>query len=473
MKRLRTLLGIGLGLVVVAGAGWYISQTGTTPPARQGGGRFAAGQATPVGIATAAKGEIPIVIRALGTVTPLNTVNVKTQITGQLIKVEFKEGQLVKQGDLLAVVDPRPYDVALQQAIGQQQKDEALLKNAQIDLERYKKLVAQDSIARQQYDTQASLVRQYEAALVIDQAAVDAAKLNVTYTRILAPLTGRIGLRFVDPGNYVTMQDATSICTIIQVQPISVIFTIPEDTLPQVRQRLKAGATLEARVLDRAQKSELAVGRLDTHDNVIDVTTGTVKLRALFDNKDENLFPNQFVNVRLLVDTVKDAVVVPVAAIQRGQPGTFVYLVKADDTVEIRVVELGATDGEKQQITAGLQVGDQVVIDGTDRLRDGAKIRRPGTNPRTSSGPVAAAPPDRQAGQGQAGQGQAGQGQAGQGQAGQGRGPAAQQPGEAPQGGAQAAPARRRQANGEGTGPGAASGAGSGGGSGRPAQSSQ
>ncbi|SEO86006.1 membrane fusion protein, multidrug efflux system [Rhodospirillales bacterium URHD0017] len=400
MKRLRTLIGIGLGLAIVVGAGWYISQTGNTPAPRQGAGRFGAGTPTPVGIATAAKGEVPVVIRALGTVVPLQTVNVKTQITGQLIKVEFKEGQMVKQGDLLAVVDPRPYDVALQQAIGQQQKDEALLKNAQVDLERYRKLVAQDSIARQQLDTQQSLVRQYEAALVIDQAAVDAAKLNVTYTKIVAPLTGRIGLRTVDPGNYVSMSDATSICIIIQVQPISVLFTIPEDTLPSVRERLKAGAKLEVRVLDRAQKNELGIGRLDTYDNVIDITTGTVKLRAVFDNKDETLFPNQFVNVRLLVDTVKDATVVPVAAIQRGQPGTFVYLVKGDDTVEIRVVELGATDGEKVQIVKGLQPGDQVVIDGTDRLRDGAKIRRPGGGPpRAASGPpIANAPPDSQQG---------------------------------------------------------------------------
>jgi membrane fusion protein, multidrug efflux system len=394
MKRLRTLVGIGLGLAIVAGAGWYISQSGTAPP-RQAN-RFA-GMATPVGIATATKGEIPVVVRGLGTVTPLNTVNVKTQITGKLIKVEFKEGQMVNEGDLLAVVDPRPYDVALQQAIGQQQRDEALLKNAQLDLERYKKLVAQDSIARQQMDTQQSLVRQYEAALVIDQAQVDAAKLNVTYTKIVAPLTGRIGLRTVDAGNYVSMSDATSICIIIQVQPISVLFTIPEDALPPVRKRLKAGGSLEVRVLDRAQKAEIGVGKLDTHDNIIDVTTGTVKLRAIFDNKDENLFPNQFVNVRLLVDTVKDATVVPVAAIQRGQPGIFVYLVKADDTVEIRVVELGASDGEKVQITSGLQVGDQVVIDGTDRLRDGAKIRRPGGSPRATAGsPVAAAPPDAQ-----------------------------------------------------------------------------
>ena len=230
MKRLRTLLGIGFGLAVVAGAGWYISQSGTAPPARPAAGRFAAGAAVPVGVATAAKGEIPIVLRALGTVTPLQTVNVKTQITGQLTEVYFQEGQMVKKGELLAQVDPRPYEVALQQAIGQQQRDEALLKNAQMDLERYRKLVQQDSIARQQYDTQMSLVRQYEAALVIDQAQVDAAKLNVTYTKIVAPLTGKIGLRMVDKGNYVTMGDASSICVIIQVQPISVLFTIPEDS---------------------------------------------------------------------------------------------------------------------------------------------------------------------------------------------------------------------------------------------------
>ncbi len=397
MKRLRTLLGIGLGLVIVAGAGWYISQIGTAPAPRQAAGRFGAGAPTPVGVASATKGEVPVVIRALGTVAPLHTVNVKTQITGQLLKVDFKEGQMVKQGDLLALVDPRPYDVALQQAVGQQQKDEALLKNAQTDLERYRKLVAQDSIARQQLDTQQSLVRQYEAALVIDQAAVDAAKLNVAYTKIMAPITGRIGLRTVDPGNFVSMSDATSICIIIQIQPISVLFTIPEDTLPSVRERLKAGAKLEVRVLDRAQKNELGIGKLDTHDNLIDMTTGTVKLRAVFDNKDDTLFPNQFVNVRLLVDTVKDATVVPVAAIQRGQPGTFVYLVKADDTVEIRVVELGATDGEKVQIVKGLQPGDQVVIDGTDRLRDGAKIRRPGGPPRAASGaPIANAPEPQQ-----------------------------------------------------------------------------
>lgn len=393
MKRLRTLLGIGLGLAVVAGAGWFIAQGGTSTPKVQAG-RSPPGAGVPVGVAAAVKGDIPVVIRALGTVTPLATVNVKTQITGQLVEVHLKEGQMVKEGELLAVVDPRPYQVALQQAQGQLQRDEALLKNAQIDLERYRKLVAQDSIARQQLDTQAALVRQYEAALVINQALVDAARLNVTYTKIVAPLTGRIGLRQVDKGNYVTMGDATSICVIIQVQPISVVFTIPEDSLPAVRKRLRSGAALEVRALDRAQKVELGVGRLDTSDNQIDATTGTVKLRALFENPDENLFPNQFVNIRLLVETVKDATVVPSAAIQRGQPGTFVYLVKADDTVEIRVVDLGVTDGERVAVTKGLQLGDVVVVDGTDRLRNGAKIRRPSAMPRGAAGPpVASAPP--------------------------------------------------------------------------------
>jgi multidrug efflux system membrane fusion protein len=379
-----------LGLAVVAGAGWYITQNKSPAPARQGG--RGAGVATPVGTATAAKGEIPIVIKALGTVTPLATVTVKTQITGQLVQVAFTEGQVVKKGDLLAVVDPRPYDVALQQAQGSMEKDQALLKNAQIDLQRYKTLVAQDSIARQQYDTQAALVRQYEAALVTDQALVDAAKLNLVYTRIIAPTDGRIGLRLVDQGNYVTMGDATGICVITLMRPISVLFTIPEDALPRVRKRLRENAALQVTALDRAQKNELGIGKLATNDNQIDTTTGTVKLRAMFDNPDEALFPNQFVNVRLLVDSVKDAIVVPVAAIQRGQPGIFVYRVKPDDTVEIRVVEIGETDGEKVAVTKGLEVGDEVVIDGTDRLRDGSKIRRPNSN--ASGRPVAAAPPD-------------------------------------------------------------------------------
>ena len=448
MNRLRTLLGIGLGLAIVAGAGWYISQSSTTPPARTGG-RLGTGAAVPVGLAAAAKGDIPIVIKALGTVTPLAVVIIKSQITGQLVEVNFTEGQAVKKGDLLALVDPRPYDVALQQAQGTLAKDEALLKNAQIDLGRYKTLVAQDSIARQQLDTQAALVRQYEATLVTDHALVDAAKLNLTYTRIVAPVSGRIGLRQVDPGNYVTMGDASGILVITQMQPMSVLFSIAEDSLPPVRKRLREGASLETTALDRAQKNTLGVGKVATNDNQIDTTTGMVKLRAVFDNSDEALFPNQFVNVRLLVDQVKDAIVVPVAAIQRGQPGIFVYLVKPDDTVAIRVVETGVTDGEKIAVTKGLEVGDQVVTDGVDRLRDGAKIRRPGSAPAGSSGrPVATAPPDS--------------GAAPQ----QGAAPAA-----APQQGAAPAAPGQRRGNG---GPAAASGTGERrGGAGRPAQSNQ
>jgi multidrug efflux system membrane fusion protein len=389
-----------LGVAAVVAAGWYIT-TQMSPPQQANtgrGGRFGQGQPTPVGIAAATKGDIPIVIRALGTVTPLATVTVKTQITGQLVQVEFTEGQAVKQGDLLAVVDPRPYEVALQNAQGTLAKDEALLKNAQIDLQRYATLVKQESIARQQHDTQAALVRQYEAQLITDRAIVDNAKLNLAYTRIIAPVTGRIGLRLVDRGNYVTMGDATGICIITQVQPISVMFTIPEDALPPVRKRMREGATLAVTALDRAQKTQLGQGKLETLDNQIDTTTGTVKMRAVFDNEDEALFPNQFVNIRLLADTVKDATTVPVAAIQRGQPGTFVYLVKADDTVAIRVIEIGATDGEKVAIVKGLELGDQVVVDGVDRLRDGAKIRRPGGGAPVGGGrPVAAAPPDGQA----------------------------------------------------------------------------
>src|SRR3954468_6088859 len=397
MTRLRTLLGIGVGMAVVVAAGWYITtHTNPTPQTAARGGRFSQGQTTPVGIASAAKSDIPIVIRALGTVTPLATVTVKTQITGQLVEVHFTEGQAVKKGELLAVVDPRPYEVALQNAQGTLAKNEALLKNAQIDLQRYATLVKQDSIARQQYDTQAALVRQYEAQLITDHAVVDNAKLNLAYTRIIAPVTGRIGLRLVDKGNYITMGDATGICVITQVQPISVLFTIPEDALPQVRKRLQGGTTLPVTALDRAQKNQLGVGQLSTTDNQIDTTTGTVKMRATFDNADEALFPNQFVNVRLLADTVKDATTVPVAAVQRGPVGTFVYLVKADDTVAIRQIETGATDGEKIAIAKGLEVGEQVVIDGVDRLRDGAKIRRPSGGSGTSGPPVAAAPVDGQ-----------------------------------------------------------------------------
>jgi membrane fusion protein, multidrug efflux system len=441
MKRLRTLLGIGLGLAVVAGAGWYItthSSSSTASSSRQGG-RFGANAPIPVGLAAAAKSDIPIVIRALGTVTPLATVTVKAQITGQLTQVEFTEGQSVKQGDLLAVVDPRPYVVALQQAQGTLEKDQALLKNAQIDLQRYKTLVAQDSIARQQYDTQAALVRQYEATIVTDQALVDNAKLNLVYTRIIAPVSGRIGLRLVDQGNYVTLGDATGICIITQMQPMTVIFTIPEDFLPQVRKRLRAGATLQTTALDRAQKTELATGKVSTHDNQIDTTTGTVKLRAEFPNTNLALFPNQFVNVRMLVQTLTDATLVPSAAIQRGAPGTFVYIVKNDQTVSVSPVKLGPVQGETTAITSGVSPGDVVVVDGADKLKEGAKVElttregqaAPAAKGRQQRGDRSPGAPHSQAnGQGQSGAPPKGNGQAPPGAPAKGDGqPAAKQGG--------------------------------------------
>lgn len=374
MNRLRTLLGIGVGLAVVIGAAWYFTHSGPAPQSR-GGRNAAANQAVTVGLASVAKGDIPIVDRALGTVTPLATVTVKTQITGQLVQVAFTEGQAVKKGDLLAVVDPRPYDVALQQAIGTLEKDQALLKNAELDLARYEKLVAQASVARQVYDTQAALVRQYEATLVTDRAAVDQAKLNLVYTRIVAPTDGRIGLRLVDQGNYVTMGDATGICVITLMQPMSVLFPIPEDALPAVRKRLREGAILQATALDRAQKVELGVGKLATTDNQIDTTTGTVKLKARFENKDESLFPNQFVNARLHVRTLAGATVIPAGAVQRGTPGTFVYVVNDDNTVSLRVIKLGPSDGERVSVQEGLKPGDRIVVEGVDRLRDGAPVQ--------------------------------------------------------------------------------------------------
>jgi len=359
-------------------------------------GRFQSTGPTPVGTAKVDKGDMPVALSALGTVTPLAMVTIKTQISGQLIEVAFKEGQLVNKGDFLAQIDPRPYQVALAQAEGQLAKDQALLKNAEIDLARYKTLVAQNSVARQTADTQAALVQQDRGTVQADQAQVDAQKLNLTYCRIVAPVTGRVGLRQVDPGNYVQTSDASGIIVITQLQPTSVIFTLPEDNLPTVMKRLSTGATLGATAFDRTGATKLGTGTLETVDNQIDPTTGTVKLRAIFDNKEQTLFPNQFVNVRLLVDTLHDASIVPLAAIQRGAPGTFVYLVKPDDTVAAQPVILGPNDTQNVAITKGLAPGQAVVTDGADRLKDGAKVRlvapgRPAAEPAATSPPPAPA----------------------------------------------------------------------------------
>ncbi|HIJ63440.1 MAG TPA: efflux RND transporter periplasmic adaptor subunit, partial [Rhodospirillaceae bacterium] len=302
---------------------------------------------------------------------------VRTQIAGQLIEVAYKEGQEVKTGDFLAQIDPRPYQRQLDQYQGQLQRDGALLAEARINLERYRTLVRQDSIARQQLDTQESLVKQYEGVVETDKAMVDTAKLNLTYCHIVAPISGRVGLRQVDPGNYAQTNDTNGIVVITQMHPISVIFTLPEDNLPAVMKRLAAGASLPVTAFDRSHSTRLGQGMLTTVDNQIDTSTGTVKLRAVFDNADNLLFPNQFVNVRLLVDTLTDQVSIPAAAVQRGAPGTFVYLVKPDNTVAVKPVTLGPGSGDSVSVSDGLDAGDQVVVDGADKLKDGAQITLP------------------------------------------------------------------------------------------------
>ena len=326
-------------------------------------------------VAPVTLGDMPLTIDALGTVTPFETVTVRTQIAGNLQSVGFTEGQIVKTGDFLAQIDPRPYEAALAQAQGQLAKDKALLGQAQSDLARYQQLAKQDSIAQQQVDDQAALVAQDKAAIATDQAMVKTAELNVAYTHIVSPITGRVGLRLVDPGNYLQPSDTSGIVVITQIDPISVVFTTPEDNLPRISARLNSGAKLKVTVLDRDNVNALATGTLTTYDSQIDVTTGTIRMRATFANPNAVLFPNQFVNVRLLVDTMTGAALAPNAAIQLGPSGNFVYLLNDDSTVSKRDIVTGPGDGKHTVITSGLKAGDKVVIDGVDRLRDGATVK--------------------------------------------------------------------------------------------------
>lgn len=362
-------------LGIIALLAWQQPWEQLAHSARRGGGRPTAGQA--VGVAAAARGDMPVILNAIGTVTPLAAVTIKSQISGYMTDVAFTEGQIVKKGDLLARIDSRPYEAALAQYEGQLTRDQALLKNAQLDLARYQKLIKQDSISGQNVDTQAALVLQDQGIVASDQAQIDMQKLNIAYCHIVSPVAGRVGLRQVDPGNYVTPGDANGIVVIAQLQPISVLFTLPEDNLPQVMARLRAGASLTVTARDKGNTTTLATGALATVDNQIDPTTGTIKMRATFANDDGALFPNQFVNVALLVDTLKDMVLVPTAAIQHGTPGTYVYRLNADNTVSVRKVTVGQSDGSNTVVTEGLSAGDRVVIDGADRLRDGATVTIP------------------------------------------------------------------------------------------------
>ena len=352
----------------------------------------------PVGIAVAEKGDIPIIFEGLGTVTPLATVTVKTQINGQLTQIAFKEGQLVKKGDFLAQIDPRIYQAQLEQYQGQLVRDQALLADAKLDLARYQKLAAQDSIAFQQVDTQQATVKQDEGNVLVDQAQIDTAKVNLVYCHIESPVDGLVGIRQVDEGNYVQTSDTNGIVVITQMQPMSVIFTIPEDKISQVIKRLRSGATLAVTAYDRSDTTEITSGTLATTDNQVDTSTGTVKLRAMFPNDKEELFPQQFVNARLLVDTLKDAIVVPTAAIQLGAPGSYVYVVNPNSTVSIRVVKTGPADAQRTAILSGLELGETVITDGVDRLYDGAKVQLPGKPPLDDPAGRPHQPPDRPGG---------------------------------------------------------------------------
>jgi multidrug efflux system membrane fusion protein len=369
-KRRRWPWFIALLLLALIGFGlWrFTARQGSTE-------KHAAPEPQTVGAATAVVGDIDETLTGLGTVTSLGTITVQTQINGQLTEVGFQEGQIVHKDDFLAQIDPRPFQAALDQAEGTLIHDQGVLDQAVSDLARFQKLGKEDSIAQQQVADQQVLVQQDKGTVKVDQAAIETAKLNLVYCHITAPISGRVGLRLIDPGNYVQTSSPTGLVVLTETEPISVIFVLPEDALQDVWREVRAGKTLTVTAYNRTDATLIATGTLASVDNLIDTTTGTIKLRANFSNTDEALFPNQFVNARLLVRTIAGATIAPIAAIQHGAPGTFVFLVKPDATVAVQKVGTGVTNGDRIQITSGLKADDVVVVDGADRLRDGSKVR--------------------------------------------------------------------------------------------------
>ncbi len=409
LSRLRFRIGFGVLAVLLLVCAYIVARSVKGVPSA--GGRAAQTAAQSVGAATAALSNIRVIVNALGTVTPIATVTVQTQINGQLTDVGFTEGQLVKKGDFLAQIDARPYEILKAQNEGQLAHDQGLLAQAQMDLTRYQTLAQQNSIARQQAEDQVFIVQQYQGSVKQDQATVDTEALNIAYCHIVSPVTGRVGLRLVDPGNYVQTSSSSGLAVVTQLQPITVIFSVSEDNLPEIMPQFNGGTPLVVTAYDRANLHELATGQVSAVDNQIDTTTGTVRIRAQFDNADNALFPNQFVNARLLVETLQNAVGVPTSAIQRGSPGAYVYVINADSTVSVRTIVTGAVDGDKTAVTSGLTAGERVVTDGTDRLRDGMHVVVAVDNGQ----PVAPAAGTRTGGGGQGQNRGSGQGQ-GQGQ---------------------------------------------------------
>jgi multidrug efflux system membrane fusion protein len=369
----RWIATIVLCLLTLAGVA-YLAKSGKSQSGADKKRGGAAARSMPVSAVPAKKGDVAIYLGGLGNVVPNNTVTVKSRVDGQLMEILFREGQIVRSGQLLARIDPRPFETQLSQAEGQLARDQALLKNAELDLARYRTLLQQDSIAKQQLDTQEALVAQYEGTVKTDRGQVESVTLQLAYSRIIAPIGGRVGLRLVDAGNMIHASDPNGLIVIMQLQPVTVVFSIPEDSLPGLQTRMGGGKKIPVEAWDREGKRKIATGYLFTVDNQIDPTTGTVKLKAVFPNKSNELFPNQFVNARLLMDVVRGTVVVPAAAIQRSTRGIFVYVVKTDNTAEMRPASLGPAQGDDQSIREGVSAGELIVVDGADRLRDGAKV---------------------------------------------------------------------------------------------------